>query len=405
MLRWAIGIFAVAGGAWIFARYGQAKALLPPLTVRPIVTLPGMESAPSFSPDGTRITFAWRQPPQAGSRIVVKMVDDEPVQELTRPSGGSRHESPAWSPDGRSIAFARNTRNPLSRDGADERSGIYVIPAIGGSERRVYSGQVCAWGGPTWAPDGRTLVFTAIRTSTERCSLFRLSLDTMEIAQLTSSETPELARANLIVAYPAFSPDGKNIAFVCFFQDYSDDVYLIPSQGGAPTRLTFDAKAIHPPVAWTPDATAILFESSRGGSPGLWRVAASGGQPERLSVGANATGGLALDREGRRSAYVVKNGRVHISAFDLSSPGKPPVSIAGSARSELGGTFSSDGKRIVFASNRAGDAWDLWVADTDGTNQRRLTWSTHGEATLPNGPPTTNGWRTIRGSMVRKTSS
>jgi len=369
LMLWGTVIVAVAGGAWMVAR-SRGNAVLSPMTIRPAVTLPGQTSAPSFSPDGTRITFAWK-PPQADARIVVKMVDDEPVQELTRPSG-SDDDNPAWSPDGRSIAFARHSSS--SFDAADERRGLYVIPAIGGRERQVYSGQVCG-GGPTWAPDGRTLVFPAIRTRTDKCSLYQLSLDTLGIAQLMSSETPDL---NRFFGFPAFSPDGKNIAFVVYFSDYSEDVYLIPSQGGAPTRLTFDAKAIWGRVAWTPDAKAILFESSRGGSPELWRVPASGGQPERLSVAANATVGVALDSERRRLAYVVRNGGAHIGAFALRSPGEPLRRIAESTRSEYGATFSPDGKRIAFVSNRAGDATDIWVADADGTNQTRLTTSTYG---------------------------
>jgi Tol biopolymer transport system component/DNA-binding winged helix-turn-helix (wHTH) protein len=369
LVLWGTVIAAVAGGAWMFARHGHANAPLPPMTTRPAVTLPGRTSAPSFSPDGTRITFAWK-PPQADARIVVKMVDDDPVQELTRSPGGFDDDSPAWSPDGRSIAFERHTSNWLP----DKRGGLYVIPAIGGRERQVYSGLVSSQG-PTWAPDGRALVFAAKRTHREKSSLYRLSLDTLESARLMSSDTPDLNRD---VDVPACSPDGKNIAFVVYFSDYSEDVYLIPSQGGAATRLTFDAKAIWGRVAWTPDAKAILFESSRGGSPELWRVPASGGQPERLSAAANALGGVALDSERRRLAYVVRNDGVHIGAFSLRSPGEPPRRIAESTRSEYGATFSPDGTRIAFVSNRAGDAVDIWVSDADGTNQTRLTTSTRG---------------------------
>jgi Tol biopolymer transport system component len=301
------------------------------------------------------------------------MVDDEPVQELTRDSDGSDDDSPAWSPDGRSIAFARSSSD--TRADADGRSGIYVIPAIGGPERQVYSGPLCG-GRPTWAPDGRTLVFSANQHEHGKiCLLYRLSLDTRDITPLVPSNTPNLGIGEL---GPAFSPDGKTIAFLYWVEAFNTDVYLIPSQGGAPKRLTFDNGDISSSPVWTSDGLAILFESSRGGSPELWRVAVSGGQLERLSVGANATGGLALDREGRRLAYVVRNHLAHISAFDLLNPQKPPVRIAESTRSETGPSYSSDGKHIAFASNRAGDANDIWVADADGANQMRLTWSSHG---------------------------
>jgi Tol biopolymer transport system component len=381
---WGALILAGAGGTWLVARHGRGKDLLPPMTSRPVVTLPGMKGVPSFSPDGTRITFVWTPPQASSSRIVVKMIDDEAVQELVRTSGDSLDAAgesglgigdPAWSPDGRSIAFARTT---FTRAPADGRSGIYIIPAIGGPERQVYSGPVYPGGGPAWAPDGRTLVFSGNQPEHGKvCLLYRLSLDTREITRLVPSNTSDLGIAEL---NPAFSPDGKTVAFLDYVARSNSDLYVIPSQGGAPKRLTFDHSEILSSPAWTSDGLAILFVSLRGGSPELWRVAASGGQPERLSVGENANGGLALDREGRRLAYVVSGfGQRHISAFDLLNPQKPPVRIAESTRSEGSASFSSDGTRIAFASNRAGDAFsDIWVADADGANQTRLTWNRGG---------------------------
>jgi Tol biopolymer transport system component/DNA-binding winged helix-turn-helix (wHTH) protein len=377
---WGTLILAGAGGTWLIARHGHNDQQ-PPMTVRPLVTLPGMSGVPSFSPDGTRIAFAWQSPQQASFRIVVKMVDDEPVQELTRPSDGSEDDSPAWSSDGRSIAFAR--RDTQVGADADGRSGIYVIPAIGGPERQVYSGPLCG-GHPTWSPDGRTLVFSAYQQDQGKvCLLYRLSLDTREITRLVPSNTPNLGVGELD---PVFSPDGKTIAFVDWVEAWNKDLYMIPSQGGTPKRLTFDQNTIWQP-AWTSDGLNILFESSRGGSPELWRVAATGGQPERLSVGANATDGLALDREGRRLAYVVRSNHAHISALDLLNPGEPPVRIAESTRSEISPSYSSDGTRIAFASNRSGDAFDIWVAEANGANQTRLTTSSRGGNGSPRWSP------------------
>jgi Tol biopolymer transport system component len=269
--------------------------------------------------------------------------------------------------------------------GADEdpRSGIYVIPAIGGPERQMYSGPVCG-GRPTWSPNGRTLVFSGNQqVHGKACLLYGLSLDTREITRLVPSNTPNLGVGELD---PVFSPDGKTIAFVDWVEAWNKDLYMIPSQGGTPKRLTFDQNTIWQP-AWTSDGLNILFESSRGGSPELWRVAATGGQPERLSVGANATDGLALDREGRRLAYVVRSNHAHISALDLLNPGEPPVRIAESTRSEISPSYSSDGTRIAFASNRSGDAFDIWVAEANGANQTRLTTSSRGGNGSPRWSP------------------
>jgi hypothetical protein len=108
-----------------------------------------------------------------------------------------------------------------------------------------------------------------------------------------------------------------------YFSDYSQDVYLIPSQGAlrreSPSTPKPFGVGLHGHQMPRPSYLNRRVE----GSPELWRVPASGGQPERQSAAANATGGVALDSERRRLAYVVRNGGVHIGAFSLSSRESP----------------------------------------------------------------------------------
>ena len=172
---------------------------------------------------------------------------------------------------------------------------------------------------------------------------------------------------------PAFSPDGRTIVFVRDQGAYSDDLYLVPAGGGEPRQLTFDKKAISGHPTWTPDGAAVLFASSRAGLPELWRVSASGGTPERVPVGATAITDLALDRTGRRLAYAHgrPSGRMHISAFDLRKPSTPPVKVVESSRSDHSATFSPDGKRMAFSSDRAGgrsiSGWQMLTDPTRST--------------------------------------
>ncbi len=343
--------------AAIIARLGVATerppitaAAHPPMTTVALTSLAGTEGSPSFSPDGTRVAFSWRPTRAAESRIVIKGVGDDALQELTR---GADDGSPAWSPDGRWIAFAR---------GDGDRSGLYLVPAIGGRVRRLYTAPL--YYGPAWSPDSRTLAFSAPFPA--NCRIFSLSLETLEARPLTSTTTWDIS--------PAFSPDGRTLAFVRE-SGYASDLYLVPATGGELRRLTFDDQSISGHPTWTADGAAILFVSARAGSPELWRVSANGGPPERVPIASTAVADIALDRSGRRFAYVQgeSNDRMRIRAFDLRRPGSSPVDILESSRSDHSPTFSRDGKRVAFASNRGREASNIWIADADGSNPVRLT--------------------------------
>lgn len=102
---------------------------------------------------------------------------------------------------------------------------------------------------------------------------------------------------------PAFSPDGKLVAFTGDYEG-NIDVYVVPASGGVPLRLTHhpDADSV---VGWTPDGTRILFTSSRASFspvPRLFTVSAGGGFPEELPLPTAYQASYAPD--GRRLAYV-----------------------------------------------------------------------------------------------------
>ena len=101
-----------------------------PVTPLPFTALQGLEVNPTFSPDGTQIAFGWNGGPAGeglGFDLYVKVVGSEELLRLTRHP--SRVISPAWSPDGTQIAFHRIDAGGLA--------GIYLIPVLGGSERRL----------------------------------------------------------------------------------------------------------------------------------------------------------------------------------------------------------------------------------------------------------------------------
>jgi DNA-binding winged helix-turn-helix (wHTH) protein len=129
---------------------------MPPV---PFTDYPGFENCPTFSPDGSQIAFGWSGDPAAGlkgSDLYVKAINGENLLRLTQhPSG---FVCPAWSPDGTQIAFVRLSAARVTGVAADstDDTGLYIVPALGGPERKLRSTQG-GWGSVTWSADSKWL--------------------------------------------------------------------------------------------------------------------------------------------------------------------------------------------------------------------------------------------------------
>ena len=91
-----------------------------------VTSYPGLETEPALSPDGKMVAFVWNGENQDNWDIYVKLVDEGVPLHLTRDPADDL--SPTWSPDGRLIAFRRESA---------DRGGIYFVPSLGGSERKL----------------------------------------------------------------------------------------------------------------------------------------------------------------------------------------------------------------------------------------------------------------------------
>src|SRR5438046_961645 len=117
--------------------------------------------------------------------------------------------------------------------------------------------------------------------------------------------------------FPRFSPDGQTVAFVRFLD--VRDIFLVRTAGGEPKRLTFD-DAIISGLDWTPDGAYIVFLSDRlGRLPRLWKVSASGGQPEPLPMPPGVIEEPSLSRNGRRLAYTQVEMNANMWRYEVSS--------------------------------------------------------------------------------------
>lgn len=162
-------------------------------------------AVPAWSPDGKRLAFQCQVQPSSHdpgySRICVMNADGSNIHELPQePAAGLSDSAPSWSPDGTEIAFGRGVR---------DQQAVFVITAGGGNARQLTPWALRA-GQPDWSPDGKRLIFYSNRDgpTTVSANLYTIGADGTGLKQLTHARG---GRVQYLSA--SFSPDGKWIAF------------------------------------------------------------------------------------------------------------------------------------------------------------------------------------------------
>ncbi len=357
----ALGIAAI--GVWLVrSRVGTQE---PSLTPVPLTSYSGFEEGASFSPDGNQVAFAWNGEKEDNWDIYVKLIGSEPPLRLT--INPAPDTWPAWSPDGRQIAFLRDL-------GAGKRAVVLISP-LGGPERILTR---CSFSdvllnGPylSWSPDGRALAMLEQAKPDSAPKLVLYMIETGEKRPLTAT-----FEVNQRESCPVFSPDGRTLAFCRWLAWDRTDLFLLElSQElkpiGTPRRLTFEGSDPSNP-AWVPDGSALVYP--KGGS--MWKIATSGsGRPQRLaSIGERAYNPV-ISRQASRLAYCKNISDANIWRVEIPSQkekANPPTKFISSTRYEGTPHYSPDGKKIVFESDRAGSN-EVWLCDADGSGPVQLT--------------------------------
>jgi Tol biopolymer transport system component len=277
-------------------------------------------------------------------------------------------------------------------------SELRLVPPLGGPERKLAEIRIrdTYYIIPpylAWCPDNNCLVVTDSPGEGKPAALFVVSLETGDKRPLTHPEFPAIGDTN-----PAVSADGSWLVFRRQASGLeSGELYRLRlgrglSAVGKLRRLTRTGMDAGYPT-WMPGSKEILF-SARGS---LWRLVVPGeNTPARLPFAGEdgrmpVVSGL---RSGRASrlVYVRSFQDSNIWRVESSAPGAmasaPPVLSISSTRMDSTPQLSPDGRRVAFASDRAG-GWEIWLADPDGSNAVQLTslgadsgapcWSPDGE--------------------------
>ena len=241
---------------------------------------------PAWSPDGKWMAFSmrgdiWKVPADGGDAIAVT-------------KGPAYHFEPAWSPDGTRIAFSYQSTGNMD---------IGIVSADGGAEQTVAS-HAAVDIQPAWSRDGKSLFFASARACGWR--IFRHDLATGVDTQIVNGIQPAVSPDGTQLAYeqrglyildlatsksslvrdeetefrmePSWTPDGRNIVYVTEDRG-SNDVRIIPASGGEPIALTFDAERHEMSPAVSPDGRRFAFVQFTAGIPTLYTADIAGGRP------------------------------------------------------------------------------------------------------------------------------
>ena len=307
-------------------------------------TFSGSHRWPSLSPDGRWLAFV----SDAGGtpQVWIKnLATGEPVQLTFDDSPASR---PRWSAQGDRIVYSRLG------------NGIWSVPSLGGEPRQIIKDGRNA----DLSRDGRLLVF-------ERAG-------NVFIAGIDGSDTrvwPSPRRLNPYYgdSWPTFSPDSRSIAVFLAEEGRYGDYWILPLNGDAPRRVTWDFQEGGAP-AWTPDGKSLLIRSSREGSANLWRVSVTDRTLERVTSGAGEDFDPAVSPDGSTVFFANAKRTWEVVVQDIRS-GMQRTVLAKRTLLVLP-RFSPDGRRIALAGRNSRGDTHLFVMDADGSNLRAVTEGT-----------------------------
>ena len=369
-----IALMIVGFGLYKLRGAGDFKPVAAAWKIIPLTSFPGVKGDPAFSPDGRQIAFAWMGVSNDNADIYVKVIGEGMPRRLTMDAG--RDASPTWSPDGRHVAFIR-----YSPDG----NSLMTVPSLGGAERKLASLTTTAGAylSTAWSIDGKELAITDSDLPNGPMSIFLISLETGERRRLTTS--PPQSGGDFS---PHFSPDGRWVAFTRSRSTAVDDIYVVPTAGGEPRLVTRDGRETSTSgLDWTADGREIIFSSRL--SHGLFRVPVTGGTPEQLpGIGENSWA-PAISRRGDSLTYLYR--KLDDNIWRAPGPkaanrDSSPKQLIASTRREGSPRYSPDGKRIAFASSRSGNI-EIWTCDAEGGSLAQLTHFEQGQSGSPRWSP------------------
>jgi Tol biopolymer transport system component len=338
----------------------------------------------AWSPDG-RFIAAGRAGDasdvgQAHAIYLVPVVAGDP-RPLTRPEGDTNDWSPAFSPDGRRLAYA-SCASLAYRSGCHlQVVDLDAAFAPVGRPRRLTPESVWTINGLTWTRDGTSIIysarqgslvhlwrvdaaaarpperiemagrgvqFPAVAPTGDRLAYVHMPED-MDIYRLDPPAPAQpIARSSFADSLPQFSPDGQRMAYCSARSNDAFEVWVAGLDGSPPERLTHGPGQWQCSPAWSPDGTRIAFDSrAEDGSWHVWTIDASGGVPQQVTTEAGDQVRPSWSRDGRWIYFVWK--RAHDrDVWRTRGPKRPTERVTHGGSSVHAASESVDGTGVWY---------------------------------------------------------
>ncbi len=376
-LVWAaLALLVFAAGAYLLrSRFGgQSVPPMAPPKLTQLTTTESLHEFPAWSPDGKQIAYC--SPVNGFKKVFVQPPGGEPKQVTF---GDADDIQPRWTPDGSAILFVRS-RMPQGKlepgdvfgryDGGD----IWRLDLASGKAEKWLENAI----NPAVSPDGKSVAVYATWAGPAR--IWVVDSQGHNPQQITSESSEAVDHLE-----PNWSPDGKHIVF----QDVERTKFSIKVADiatHAVTALT-DGRYHDLNPVWSRSGKFIYLSSDRGGGLNIWRIAVSedGRQtaaPQQVTVGSGQDVQLALAPDGHRMALAILRQNADIWRLPVSPetglPTGEPEEVVGTTREDSRGAWSPDGTQIAFNSDRSGEM-NLYVYSLADKATRQITTGPGGD--------------------------
>ena len=262
--------------------------------------IPGVHAAPRFSPDGRWVLYRWqgKEPDSLKNQTWRNRVSPTAITRGADPKrfDGRVYTSLPVLADERGLVPPREARRP---------SHLYVVGIDGGEPRQLTSGALDA-DDPAWSPDGRFIAF--VQDSTDPLEVREQARPELYVLTVATGAIRRVTTGFALNSAPAWSPDGQSLAFVCSTgRGAEDDVCIVPVGGGTARNLTAGWDLDPGGLRWSADGKTVYFSADTRGNAHLFASAVAGATVRQVTTGERQLRGFSFSADTRWIAYTASD--------------------------------------------------------------------------------------------------